>query len=317
MRFLDEAELRRRVDMRSAIRAVADAFAQLWRGDADAPVRTPLVDGHGATLFMPGRLGARTTGLKVVSVRPGNHARGLPAIHAVVLTVDPETGIPEAVLDARWLTALRTGAATGVATEWLARPDASTLAVFGAGAQAEAQVEAVAAVRDLTEVRIVSSSGTSARRLADRLVERGAVPRAVGGSDGGAALRGADIVVTVTDSPTPVLNDTDVEPGTHVNAVGGYTLAMQELPTTLVARSRVFVDERAAVLDEAGDIVTPIEAGVLTVDALVELGAVVAGDRPGRQSPDQVTVFKSVGNIVQDLAVARLALDRGDRGRAD
>ncbi|MBT8338195.1 MAG: ornithine cyclodeaminase, partial [Gemmatimonadetes bacterium] len=273
--------------------------------------------GHGATLFMPGRLGARTTGLKVVSVRPGNHARGLPAIHAVVLTVDPVTGIPEAALDARWLTALRTGAATGVATERLARPDAATLAVFGAGAQAEAQVEAVAAVRDLTEVRIVSSSGTSARRLADRLVERGAVPRAVGGSDGGAALRGADIVVTVTDSPTPVLNDTDVEPGTHVNAVGGYTLAMQELPTTLVARSRVFVDERAAVLDEAGDIVTPIEAGVLTVDALVELGAVVAGDRPGRQSPDQVTVFKSVGNIVQDLAVARLALDRGDRGRAD
>ena len=182
LRFLDEAELRRRVDMPSAIPAVAEAFAQLWRGDADAPVRTPLVDGRGATLFMPGRLGSRTTGLKVVSVRAGNRARGLPAIHAVVLTVDPVTGVPEAVMDARWLTALRTGAATGVATDRLARPDAETLAVFGAGAQAAAQVEAVAAVRDLTEVRLVSRSGTSARSLADDLVERGVVPRATGGS---------------------------------------------------------------------------------------------------------------------------------------
>jgi ornithine cyclodeaminase len=309
LRFLDEAELRRRVDMPSAIRAVEKAFALLWRGEADAPVRTPLADDHGATLFMPGRLGDHTTGLKVVSVRSGNHARGLPAIHAVMVTVDPVTGVPEAVLDARWLTALRTGAATGVATDRLARPDAGTLAVFGAGAQAEAQVTAVAAVRTLREVRLVSRTGASAERLARHLVETGIAPRAMGGTDATAALRGADIVVTVTDSATPVLTDSDVEPGTHVNAVGGYTLAMQELPTALMARARVVVDELDAVLDEAGDIVTPIRAGVLAAEDLVELGAVVAGDRAGRRSPDEVTVFKSVGNVVQDLAVARLALD--------
>lgn len=313
--YLDEAELRRRIDMPAAIAAVRRGFVALHRGRARVPVRTPVDGAHGVTLFMPGVVDPGpdepgALGLKVVSVRPGNRSRGLPAIHGVIVLVDPVTGIPAAAMDARWLTALRTGAATGVATDVLARRDAAVLGVVGAGAQARCQIEAVAAVRTLAEVRIASKGGESARRLAADLAGSGVaeVVRAV--ADARTAVADADVVVTVTDSPTPVLGGGDVAAGAHVNAVGGYTTAMQELPLGLVARAtRVVVDARDAALAEAGDITEPLARGVITLDDLVELGAVAAGDAPGRESPRDLTVFKSVGNAVEDLVVARLALN--------
>ncbi len=312
LQILDEATLTRLLDMPSAVRAVREGFAALAVGGVDVPVRTALEAPGGVTLFMPAQLRDGTAlGLKVVSVRPDNRQRGLASIHAVMLLVDPETGMPAAVLDAEWLTALRTGAATGVATDALARSDASVLAVIGAGAQAFHQVEAVAAVRTIERVRIVSRTGASARRLARRLTEVGIVPLAEPVASASHAVRGADIVVTVTDSATPVLDARDVADGVHVNAVGGYRTDMSELPVELMGRAAlVVVDQREAALAESGEVAAALEAGALVEGDLVELGEVVSGIRAGRVGPDQVTVFKSVGNAVQDLVVARLALER-------
>lgn len=314
LRILDEPTLRRLVDMPAAIAAVREGFDALHTGAVDAPVRTALAEGDDTTLVMPARLrDGSALGLKVVAVRPGNRDRGLPAIHAVTLLLDPVTGVPSAVLDAEWLTALRTGAATGVATDLLARADAAVLAVVGAGAQAFHQVEAVAAVRSIERVRVASRSGASAVRLAERLVAEGVVARAEGSASAEAAVRGADVVVTVTDSSRPVIDDSWITAGTHLNAVGGYRRDMQELPSALVARADLLVvDQVEAALAEAGDCTTPLAAGLIRPTDLIALGALTSGDHPGRTGPDEVTVFKSVGNAVQDLMVARLALERAE-----
>lgn len=314
LRVMNESELRSLVDMPAAIAAVRAGFVALARGEAEVPTRTALEGPRGSTLFMPVQAPSQgALGLKVVSVRPTNAERGLPTIHAIVVLMDLDTGVPEAVLDGRWLTALRTGAATGVATDCLARPDASVLAVVGAGAQARAQIEAVAVVRRLDEVRIVSKTGVSASRLAEALEADGMVPRVRAVRSSREAVADADIVVTVTDSVTPVLATADVAAGAHINAVGGYRRDMQELPVELMGRARVTVDQVEAALAEAGDVTQAIAAGTLERAALVELGDVASGQARGRTSPDQVTVFKSVGNAVQDLAVARLALERAQR----
>lgn len=319
LRFLDEASLRRLVDMPAAIAAVRSGFDQLWAGTAEVPVRSVMADDSGATLIMPARsAGASELGLKVVSVRPGNHGRGIPAIHAVILLLDTNTGAPVALLDGEWLTALRTGAATGLATDLLARAGASVLGVVGAGAQAFEQVRAVAAVRELDEVRIASRGGESARRLARRLVDEGVVAEARAVTRSSLAVRGADVVVTVTDSHEPVVEDDDIAPGTHVNAVGGYRRDMQELPPELVGRADlVVVDQLEGALAEAGEVCAALDAGRIARQALVELGALTAGARPGRTAPDQITIFKSVGNAIQDLVVARLALERARSSEAE
>ncbi len=312
LRLLNEEALKDLVDMKAAIAAVRAGFDALWSGTAQVPVRTVLVEENGSTLIMPARLTAEPgVGLKVVTVRPGNRDRGLPAIHAVILLMDAVTGAPAAVLDAEWLTALRTGAATGVATDLLARSDASVLAVVGAGAQAFEQARAVATVRPIEEVRVVSRGGASAERLALRLVSEGVVERARAVASSAHAIAGADIVVTATDSTVPVLDDVDITSGTHVNAVGSYRRDMQELPLALMGRADlVVIDQLDAALAEAGEVTAALDAGVILRENLIELGALTTGARIGRTRPEEVTVFKSVGNAIQDLMVARLALDR-------
>ncbi len=315
--WLDEAELRRRLDMPAAIEAMRSAFAQLSDGRARIPVRTG-VEGDGTlALFMPGWLPAEgALGGKIVTVRPGNAEEGRPLVHAIVLLIDPDTGIPEAVLDATWLTALRTGAASGLATELLALPDAEVLAVVGAGVQARAQVEAVLAVRPIRQIRVRSRSAESAERFAAELraggcgVDPGRVEVRVV-SDPVEQLAGAQVVVTATDARDAVL-PAAVDPGTHINAVGAYTPEMRELPGELVARATVIVDQREAAWAEAGDLVLAVAEGVLEPDErLPELGEVVAGRHPGRTTWEEVTVFKSVGSAAQDLAVARRACAGG------
>jgi ornithine cyclodeaminase len=249
-------------------------------------------------------------GVKVVSVFAGNRALGLPTIHALVLMVDPATGVPRAVLDGTWLTALRTGAASGVATRHLARRDARVLTVFGAGVQARSQIEAVRCVRSVEEVRVVDRDGESAARLVGELGD----VRAVAVPDPRDALAGADIVVTATTSPTPVFRGRDVEPGTHVNAIGAYTPETREVDGDLVLRSTVVVDDRGSALAEAGDLLIPLADGVIDTGHIrAELGDLVLGRHPGRTRPDEITFFKSVGNAVQDVAVAQLAVARAEQ----
>ncbi len=306
LRVLTASDVRAAVDMPDAVDAVGRAFGELSAGRARSPVRLSLPGDGGVALFMPAWLqDSRAMGAKVVSVFQGNPSRGLPAIHGLVLVLDPSTGVPLAILDGTYLTALRTGAASGLATRLLARDDARVLTVFGAGAQARTQVEGVRAVRDIREVRVVSLDEAASRALAGEL--EGVEARVL--SDPREAVRGADVICTATTSRLPVFAGADVEPGTHVNGIGSFTPEMQEVDAELVRRAFVVVDARDAALEEAGDLIIPLRNGTIGEDHVrAELGEIVNGSAPGRTGQDQVTFFKSVGNAVQDVAVATLAL---------
>lgn len=317
MLILSADDVRATVPMAEAIRLMGVAFGELSAGRAAAPLRTPLhdADRDSDTLFMPAAVPALGgLGLKVVSVYPRNAARGLPTILALVALLDAETGQPLALLDGTFLTALRTGAVSGKATELLARADATTLLCIGAGAQAFTQVWAACTARPaIARVLIHSRHAEHAARLVARL--RAELPeigaRASVADDLGAAVRAADVICTATSSPTPVFDDADVQPGTHINAIGAYTPAMREVPGTTVARARVVVDAVDAALAEAGDLIVPLREGLIErAHVATELGQVVSGARPGRTAAEQVTLFKSVGNAVQDIAVARYAVER-------
>jgi alanine dehydrogenase len=308
MRILSSADVRASVDMPAAIEAMREAFGALAGGGAVSPLRVALETPHGVSLFMPAYIeaGARS-GAKVVSVNPGNRELGIPVIHAVVLVIDPVTGRPTALMDGTWLTALRTGAVGGLAADLMARSDARSVGLFGAGVQARTQLEAVRCVRAIERVRIFSPSGTSA----DLLVEELEGIDAASVSTPAEALRGADIVIAASSSATPVFDGRLVEPGTHVTGVGSFTLDMREVDSALIMRARVIVDQRDAIMEEAGDIVGPIRDGLVDESVIAaEIGDVVLGRSAGRTSRDEITFFKSVGNAVQDVAVAAVVLAR-------
>jgi ornithine cyclodeaminase len=311
IRILSGADVLALVDMRAAIDAMREAFVALSHGEALAPLRLALDTPAGTALFMPGHLrGSGATAAKIVTVHPGNAARGLPVIHAVVLVLDHETGRPLALLDGTRLTALRTGAAGGLAAELLARPDASVVALFGSGVQARSQLEAVRCVRPVEEVRIVSPHRASAEALA--AAQQGVHAHVM--EDPGRAIAGAHVVIAATNSFTPVFDGARVDPGTHVTGIGSFTPDMREVDTALVRRARVFVDQREAALAEAGDLAGPIADGAVGADVVVaEIGEVAAGTRQGRTSAEEVTFFKSVGNAVQDVAIAARVLEEAER----
>ena len=306
IRVLSADDVRAAIDMPDAIDAMREAFAALSSGEATVPMRVGLEMPHGVSLFMPAHLhGSGAAGAKIVSVNPGNADLGLPAIHTLVVAIDPITGCPTAVMDGTWLTALRTGAVGGLAADLLARSDASVVALFGAGVQARTQLEAVRCVREISEVRVVSRTGESADALVDELT--GVAAKRVDDTD--RAIAGAHVIIAATSSSTPVFDGSRVEPGTHVTAVGSFTPEMREVDTALVTRARVIVDHREAVLEEAGDIIGPIQDGDVDKSIVAaEIGEIVLGRAPGRTSVDEVTYFKSVGNAVQDVAVAARVL---------
>jgi ornithine cyclodeaminase len=316
MRILSGADVRQAVTMAEAIQAVKEAYIQLAAGQAVVPLRTPVpVDERdGVTLFMPAYLSASDAlGAKIVSVFPRNLDRGLPLIHAVVIVVDAETGQPQAMMDGTYLTALRTGAASGVATELLARSDTRVAAIFGAGAQARTQLEAVCTVRPIEKVWVYDTERDRAVAYAEEMVGRGQpVPANIVVAESPAeAVREADVVCTATTSFRPVFDDADLKPGVHISGVGAYTHEMQEIPAETVIRAKVVVDSRSASLSEAGDLIIPLEQGLIAEsDIHGEIGEIAAGQIPGRESEQEVTFFKSVGLAVQDVAVAELVLQR-------
>ena len=321
MLVLARDDLKTLVSMPEAIDLVKLAFRELSLGNAVVPLRTVIeVQPETATtLVMPAFLpGLNALGFKVISIFTENPRRGLPTGNAMVCMIDEETGAPKALLNGGFLTALRTGAVSGAATDLLARPDARRLAVIGAGVQGVTQAAAVAAVRDLDRITVVYRSPESWERfkaavvrdwpqLADRLEPA---------TDARAAVEGADIICAATTSPTPVFEDAWVQPGTHINGVGSFTPQTREVPGETVARAKVVVDHRESAWSEGGDLIIPRDEGLIDeAHVLAELGEVVAGQVSPRSSSEDVTFFKSVGNAVQDVVVARraveLAIDRG------
>lgn len=316
VRVLSAKDVKSAITMAEAIEAVAKAFAQLSIGRALVPLRTSLQTEQGVSLFMPAYLpDSESTAVKIVSVYPHNRSLGLPTIMALVALVDGRTGRPLALMDGTYLTALRTGAASGVATTLLAREGAKIVAIFGAGTQARTQLEAVCTVRRIEEVRIFDINHDAADKLVAVMAGQEPVPKKVFvATSPREAVRGADIVVTATTSSTPVFDGLDVGSGTHINGIGSYTPEMQEVDENIIQRAKIVVDSRKGCLAEAGDLIIPLKAGLITeTDIYAELGEIVAGAKPGRESPQEITFFKSVGNAVQDVAVAWEALKRAEK----
>jgi alanine dehydrogenase len=319
LRVLSQNDIRQAVSMAQAIEIVKGAFAQLSAGKAVVPIRTQLeVARHeGITLFMPAYLQeSDDLGVKIVSVFPRNLEMGLPTIHALVAVVDAETGRPAAVMDGTYLTALRTGAASGAATDLLARTDARVSAVFGAGAQGRTQLEAVCQVRDIEKAWVYDVNREAADKYAEEMGRRGGrIPNDITiASSPTEAVQEADVICTATTSKTPVFADADLKTGVHINAVGAFTPEMQEVPEDTVKRARLVVGSREACWAEAGDLIIPRHKGLISEsDIYAELGEIAAGTKPGRESDEEITFFKSVGNAVQDVSVARKVLEEAGR----
>jgi ornithine cyclodeaminase/alanine dehydrogenase len=322
--ILTRHEIANLLTMSDAIGAVEQGFRRLALGKVVMPQRvaTPIAPQQGLHLSMPAYVegGAPTAPgaltVKIVTVYGENLSRyGLPTIQGVLLLHDAANGRLLAMMDAEHLTAVRTGAASGVATKHLARPDAHRVAIFGAGAQAGSQLEAVCAVRPIQRVVVVTRSGVSDASFCAQMSERLGV-EVVATRNVQQAVQQADIICTATNAATPIFDGGWIRPGTHINAVGAYTARMRELDTTAVRRSRVFVDHHTAAQNEAGDLLIPIADGELVYDHVAgALGELVDGQVAGRSSLEEITLFKSVGLAMQDAVTAaqvyKLALDQG------
>lgn len=297
--FLEEADVSRLLRMEELIPAVEAGLAAFSTGKVVQPVRSivPVAEHGGFLGVMPAYTGT-ALGAKLVTFYPRNV--GMHTHHAVIQLFKPETGEPLVTMDGRLITEMRTAAASAVATRYLARPDASVLALLGSGVQARSHLEALRLVRDIAEVRVWSP-----RNAAAFAREHGVTAA----SSPEEAVRGADIIVVATTSQTPVLFGDWLSPGAHVNAVGATRPDWRELDDETVRRARIYVDSTEAAPRESGDVLA-------APDNLVgEVGAVVAGTAPGRESPDEITVFKSLGLAVEDIVAAdlvyRRAIDSG------
>ncbi|NTU43869.1 MAG: hypothetical protein HGA78_12635, partial [Nitrospirales bacterium] len=284
---LKGADVKASVSMTQAIEAVKAAFAQLSSGQAIVPLRTqiPVGRNEGRTLVMPAYIEATgSLAVKVVSVFPENAKRGLPTIHALVMVVDSETGRPLALMDGESLTAIRTGAASGAATDLLSRRDAETVAIIGAGVQGKTQLQAVCEVRKISRVFVYDTSRPRAEAFAQEMGNRGKVPGdIIAVPSASEAVSWADIICTATTSHTPVFRDGDLRPGTHINGIGSYTPDMQEVDEATVVRAKIVVDSLPSCLSEAGDIIIPIKRGIFSEEKIcAELGEIVLGLKEGR-----------------------------------
>ncbi len=315
MLVLARSDVEKLLTMADAIAAVEEGYRQLALGHVTMPQRlaTTVEPYNGVHLAMPAFVGGDpgTLAIKIVTVFSDNPTRyGEPTIQGVVLLHDARTGKPLALLDAEHLTAMRTGAASGVATKLLALPDAATATMLGSGAQACTQLPAVCAVRPIRQAWVYSLNAEQDAAYAQEMSERLGIPvqRA---SDLRAAIESADIICTATNSSTPLFDGGWLQPGVHINGIGSYTRTMRELDTTTILRSRLYVDGRGAAQSEAGDIVIPVAEGAITYDHVIaEIGAVLLGRAVGRTSPADITVFKSVGMAVQDAVTAPLVYQR-------
>jgi len=319
--LLDQATVRALLPMQECMRVVADALRALARGAAVLPLRlvVPLPDRRGALAAMPAWLGEPAVlGLKTISFFPGNLGTALDCHQGAVLLFDPQDGRLRAILDATAITAIRTAAASGVATEALARDDARTLAILGSGVQAVTHLDAMLHARPFARVRVWSRDPARAATFVAKAAQRHANVAIEAAATTEAAVRGADVVCTVTSAREPILEGAWLAPGAHVNAVGSSMRTSRELDTAAVVRARLYVDRRESALAEAGDFLFPKHEGAIDDDHIVgEIGDVLLGRVPGRRSASEITLFKSLGIAVEDLAAAQYVYERAlatDRG---
>jgi ornithine cyclodeaminase/alanine dehydrogenase-like protein (mu-crystallin family) len=303
IRLLSASDVHAALSMERAIAVMREVFSQLSAGKAEVPLRGRLYSDMGVTLLMPAYLKeSRAMAVKLVSIYDRNAEKGLPTVTAALLVLDPQTGLPTAFMEAHHLTAIRTGATGGLAADLLARKDARTIALFGAGVQGRAGLEAVRTVRRIERVLLYDPVREAAETLAAEVAGSASPPAVEICATPRQAVSQADIVVTVTTAKTPVFDGNDLRPGTHVTAVGSFSPEVREVDALTVGRALVVADSREACLAEAGDLI----ACGASVDA--ELGEIVNGTHPGRTADDQITFFKTVDIAAQDAAAAAAVL---------
>ena len=313
MLLLTDVDVERLLSMREAIYAVEKAFGEYARGSVLMPPRsTMMMDRFGGSVsLMPSYLKeANALATKIISIYPRNPGRGLPTTVAWIVVNNPETGMLEALMEANYLTAVRTGAVTGGAARYLAPRDSRVGAVIGCGVQGRTQAWAVAETCELDSIRLFDISRNRMERFAYEMGPKLGVD-IVAAESGAEAVRGADIVVTATTSREPVIRRRWLGDEVHVSAIGSFYPDHRELDTETVREAKVVVDSREAVLAEAGDLIIPLREGAITEDHIyAELGDLVLGRRKGRTEDDGLTVFKSVGLAIQDSSVASLVLKK-------
>ena len=317
MLLLNKKDIQRIFTMQDAVEADKQAFRIYSEGGSVVPLRVNIgaPNYEGQTLFMPGYVEKlNSMGVKIVSVFPHNIKKGIPSVPATMALIDGTSGEVCCILDGTYLTQLRTGAAAGAATDLLAREDAQIGALIGTGGQAITQLEAMLTVRKLKEVRI---SGTNLERtqsfvvrMREKFTNFGTLLRAVETSQ--EAIANADIITAVTTSRQPVFDGRLVKAGAHINGVGSYLPTMQELDEIILQRAdKIFFDSEEAVLAESGDFIIPLTKGTITPNKFTgEIGKVISNNLPGRETPEEITLFKTVGIAVQDVVTAHQIYQR-------
>ena len=313
MLLLTREDVMQVLDMSDCIEAVEKAFAELASGTAVLPLRIAITPPDGISLYMPAYLKeAGALACKVVTVYKNNPAKhNMPTTIGKVLVQDPKTGDVICIMDGGYLTAIRTGAVSGVATKYLARKDkGQKVGIFGAGVQGKAQLWAMAVTRDITKAYVYDSIEAAIPKFIEEMSTRLGL-EVVKATSPEQILEEADIICTTTTSPTPLFDGSKVREGTHINGIGSHTPNARELDTAIIKRAKVVADSYEACLKEAGDIIIPINEGAIDKSHMyAELGEVVTGKKPARVGDKEITLFKSNGLAIQDVATAKLVYDK-------
>ncbi|MGB1253065.1 MAG: ornithine cyclodeaminase family protein [Candidatus Promineifilaceae bacterium] len=313
--ILNHREVRDLLPMDECIAALERAFVTLDEGDALQPLRWPmfLPDRSGLLGMMPGFLGGDVDmmGIKTVSVMPGNHGTEYDSHQGTIMLFEKTHGVLKAIVDATEVTAIRTAAASGVATKLLAREDSAELAIIGSGVQARSHLTAMLAVRAIQRVRVYSPNAQRLAAFADWALRRHEVVVEIS-ADVQSAVTNADIICTTTSAATPILMGDWLSAGVHINAVGSSVKHTRELDTAAVVNAALFVDYRDSTINEAGDFLFPKQEGAIDDDHIVaELGEILSGKAAGRSSAEQITLFKSLGLAIEDIAAAHHVYQKG------
>lgn len=315
LKFLSHSDVEKCIDMLSAIDAMKTAFAQLSQNNVNSPLRISmnLSTLDSGALFMPVYFPAKKlVGLKSVMINKNNPSNNLPMIQAMYNVFNSETGEAIAIMDGEYLTSMRTGAASGLATDLLSPKYSKTAVVFGAGVQAEKQIEGICAVRELDVIYVSDLSKHRVKSLIENIQPK--IKSRLEILTNIKLLKDADIICTATSSTVPVFKHDQLKEKVHINGIGSYKTDMCEIPEETIINSKLYVDSKKACLSEAGDLVQPIKNNKITAEHIyAEIGEVVSELKDSRNNDDKITVFKSVGNAVQDIAAADLILQNADR----
>lgn len=306
IQLIKSSEIRQHISMQEAIDFMEEAFASLSSGKSFVPLRyvSTLAEGQLNLMLKPAAINEqKRASIKIITQKEVGVYKGIPAIVGVVMVLDTETGEVLALMDGEYITALRTGAASGLATKYFARKDVKTLALYGCGAQAVTQLEAVVNVRNIQKAWVFDTAQEKAQNFAERMQKQLGIEVRVAPNN--EVLKECDVICTATNSEVPLFQKGHLKTGVHINAIGSFKPNMQELDPEILQQAKIIVDQKEACLKESGDLIRPINAGLFDANHISgELGEYSLGKIEGRKSGEEITVFKSVGVAIQDYVIA-------------